>query len=91
MDILSSLVLELRCPSCGQHYEVSVANVLESQEMLNEGCACRGETECPPLYLAPLLSEDDLRELQTLLARLGSQAASHGAALRLADHSSERR
>jgi hypothetical protein len=90
MDIMASLVLEIRCPSCGQAYAVSVANVLESHEMLNEGCASRGESECPPIYLASLLDEGDLRELEAVLGRLAGQAASHGASLRLAHHSTER-
>ena len=84
MDLLTSLVLEIRCPSCGQSYETSVANVLKSQEMLlNEGCSSRGETECPPIYLASLLNQDDLLELRALLDRLESQASSQGASLRL--------
>jgi hypothetical protein len=81
MDILASLALEIVCPSCGQHYEVSVANIWESQEMLNEGCASHGEAECPPLYLASLLDEADVRELQAVALRLASQAKAHGAHL----------
>jgi hypothetical protein len=83
MDLLASLVLEVRCPSCGQVYEVSAANVLESQEMLNEACLCRSETECPPVYLASLLNGDDLKTLLSVLERLCAQATSHGAVLRL--------
>lgn len=86
MDILASLVLEVRCPSCGQHYEVPVANVLASHGMMNEGCAARGESECPPLYLASLLPEQDLRELEAVVGRLAAYAASHGATLHLATH-----
>jgi hypothetical protein len=91
MNILSSLVLEIRCPSCGQDYEVSIANVLESQEMLNQGCASRGEAECPPLYLASLLDESDIHLLQAVLVRLASQAETHGANLRLAESAGEGR
>jgi hypothetical protein len=83
MGIPSSLTLEFRCPSCGQTYDVSLANVLKSQQMLNEGCACRGEPECPPLYLASLLSEDDLNLLSDVLERLNAQAAAQGAKLLL--------
>ncbi len=84
MDILPSLVLEIRCPSCGQTYKASVANVLKSQDMLNAGCAARGESDCPPLYLASLLNEEDLRELKAVMERLTAQAEAHGAELRLA-------
>jgi hypothetical protein len=83
MNILDSLVLEVSCPSCQQRYEVSIANVLEAQEMLNEGRACRSETECPPLYLGALLDQDDVRELQEAYMRLAAQAENRGASLHL--------
>lgn len=83
MDILSAVVLELPCPNCGQTYEVAVAQVMESQQMLNEGCACRSETECPPLYLARLLSHDDLQALCNIWRGLSGQANNHGGKLLL--------
>ena len=83
MDLLELLYLEIRCPSCGETYDVSVANVLKSHELLNEGCASRSEMECPPIYLSSLLNKEDLIELRELMARLESQARSRGATLRI--------
>lgn len=81
MDVLSLLALEIRCPSCGQVYTVSIANIQMSQQMLNEGCSCRGESECPPLFLSNLVKEEDLTELARLLQRIGNQLAFAGGKL----------
>ncbi len=73
--------MEVRCPSCGQTYDVSVANILKSQRMLNEGCACRSESECAPLYLSALLNPGDLNNLHDAWEKLYQQAAAHGGRL----------
>lgn len=74
MDILSAIVVELPCPNCGKRYEVRVAQIIDSQDMLNEECACRSETECPPMYLARLLERKDLERLREVWASLYRQA-----------------
>lgn len=81
MEVLNAVALEMPCPTCGRTYLVPVLQVMESREMLNEGCACRSETECPPLYLSSLLSPDDLETLRETWARLSRQARAHGGQL----------
>ena len=82
-DILSAVVLDMRCNNCGQTYEVPVAHVMESQAILNEGCAALSEGECKPLYLAALLSHADLEALRDIWLRLSSQATDRGGKLLL--------
>lgn len=60
MDIKGAVVLEVPRPNCGRTYQVPVLNVLESHEILNEGCTALNEGQCEPLYLAALLSRCDL-------------------------------
>jgi hypothetical protein len=83
MDILTAVVLEMPCPNCGRTYQVPVAHVTESQEMLNEGCATLSEGECKPLYLAALLSHANLEALRDIWLRLSGQATDHGGKLLL--------
>lgn len=81
MDILGAMVLELPCPNCGKKYEVRVAQIIESQDMLNDERVCRSENECPPIYLARLLARDDIERLQATWAALYRQAQEAGAVL----------
>jgi hypothetical protein len=81
MDILDAIVLELPCANCGKTYEVRVTQVKESQDMLDEECLCRSETECPPMYLARLLEREDIELLQATWTKLERQARDAGAEL----------
>ena len=38
MDILEVVAIELRCVSCGALYEITLRQVLVSEQMLHEGC-----------------------------------------------------
>jgi hypothetical protein len=87
MDILDAIVLELPCANCGKTYEVRVAQVKESQDMLGEECLCRSETECPPMYLARLLEREDIELLQATWIKLERQARDAGAELIIRTHS----
>lgn len=86
IDILDAIVLELPCQNCGKRYEVRVAQITDSQDMLNEECACRSETECPPMYLARLLNREDIERLQAIWAALDRQARDAGAELIIRTH-----
>jgi hypothetical protein len=86
MDILGAMVLELPCPNCGKKYEVRVAQIIESQDMLNEERVCRSETECPPIYLARLLEREDIERLQATWTALEGQARDAGAELFIRAH-----
>ena len=90
MDILSAVVLRIPCPSCGRAYEVPVAQVLASQEMVNEDWPCRSENECPPVYLSSLLDHEELKLLADTWLRLREQATSRGGQLFLRTESGSR-
>ncbi len=63
-DILQHVAVKVPCGSCGQHYEVTLRQVLLSQEMLHEGCPSSSEPECPQLTYASLANETALRALE---------------------------
>jgi hypothetical protein len=62
-------------------YEVSVAQVMASQDLLNESYVCRSENDCPPLHLAQLLNREDLEKLRDAWAALRRQAGASGGEL----------
>lgn len=51
--------------------------------MMHEGCPIRAETECPPLYYAPLMDLGLAHDLQKLWGRLEQQAQAAGGELKL--------
>jgi hypothetical protein len=81
VDIADSAVLVMRCPSCGLEYEVPLSRVLVSQALLNEGCSARGESECPPLFLAGLVPRESIEALRDAWQRAEADAAKVGARL----------
>lgn len=63
-DILQHVAVSVPCGACGQHYDVTLRQVLLSQEMLHEGCPASSEPECPQLTYASLANETALRALE---------------------------
>ena len=80
-DILRAVVIALRCNECGGEYEVPLAEIVLSQDMLHEGCDARGPEECPPLPYAVLFDRAPIEELQQVWQRLGERAHSVGGRL----------
>jgi hypothetical protein len=76
MDILEAVAIELRCVSCGAHYEIALRQVLISEQMLHEGCPVPMQftNECPPLYYADLVGRDLILELERVWLRLEQRA-----------------
>ena len=70
IDLLEYVAVRVPCASCGQHYAVSLRQVLLAQDMLHEGCPVCTETECLPLTYAALANEDALRDLERSWSRL---------------------
>ena len=83
MDILEAVAVVLPCNSCGGRYEVTLKQILLSQEMLHEGCPVQVETECPPLACSGLVDQEIVQELQRLWARLEEKAHGAGGEVRL--------
>jgi len=77
MDILEMVAIEIPCTACGGRYEVTLKQVLLSQEMLHEGCPVQVESECPPLAYSGVVDQEVVEELQRIWARLEESA--HGA------------
>ena len=83
MDILEKLAIEIPCSACGGRYEVTLKQVLLSQQMLHEGCSVQRVDECPPLAYSGLLDREIIQELQTVWARLEKKARGAGGEVKL--------
>jgi len=70
LDLLQQVAVLVPCVTCGQHYTVSLRDVLLSQDMMHEGCPVCHETECLPLTYAALADESAVRELDHSWRRL---------------------
>ncbi len=71
-------MMSVPCGSCGQHYEVTLRQVLLSQDMLHEGCPSSSEPECPQLTYASLANEAAVRELEKSWKGILAQADEMG-------------
>jgi hypothetical protein len=83
MDILEKLTIEIPCSACGGRYEVTLKQILLSQEMLHEGCPVQIVDECPPLAYSGLVDREIIQELQTVWNRLEAKARGAGGEVKL--------
>lgn len=83
MDILEAVAIELRCVACGAHYEITLRQVLISEQMLHEGCPVplQFTNECSPLYYADLVGRDLILELERIWPRLEEHTQKSGGKL----------
>lgn len=70
LDLLQHLAVRVPCGACGHRYDVSLRQVLLSQDMLHDGCPVCAETECSPLTYAALANEEALRDFARSWGRL---------------------
>lgn len=89
MDILEAITIELGCAACGGQYEISLKQVLLSQNMLHEGCPVEDQRECPPLFYADLVDRELIQELQHVWLRL--EEKTHAAGRKLSLHGNQDR
>src|ERR1039458_5974585 len=82
-DILEVVAIEIPCSACGGRYEVTLKQILLSQEMLHEGCPVQVETECPPLAYSGLVDQELVQELQGVWLRIEETARAAGGELKL--------
>lgn len=83
MEILEAVAIEIPCSACGGRYEVTLKQVLLSQEMIHEGCPVQIVDECPPLAYSGLVDQEVIRELQRVWVRLEEKAHGAGGEVRL--------
>jgi hypothetical protein len=85
MDILEAVAIELSCVACGSPYEITLRQVLLSQQMLHDGCPVPPSytTECPPLYYADLVDHDLIRDLERIWLQIETSARAAGGKLLL--------
>jgi hypothetical protein len=83
VDVLRAVAVELPCNQCGQHYQVTLGQILLSKEALHHECLARGETECEPLFDAPLLSRELIQEFLDVWTRLDAAAHASGGEVRV--------
>ena len=85
MDVLRAVTVELPCNQCGRRYHVTLAQILAAQEALQHDCLARGDTECEPLFVAPLLAHELIDEFLEVWRRLDAAARASGGELRIED------
>ncbi len=80
MDILEVVAIELQCVACRARYEVTLRQVLISEQMLHAGCPVPMQytNECPPLYYADLVGRDLILELEKIWLRIGASVPAGG-------------
>jgi hypothetical protein len=77
-DILENASVMMPCGACGEHYPVTLREILLAQERLHAGCPAGGEEECPPLTHAALAEESALRDLVRSWTRVIRQVEAAG-------------
>ncbi len=70
LDLLQYVAVRVPCAACNQHYEVSLRQVLLSQDLLHDGCPVAADPECLPLTYASLANEDALRTFERSWSQL---------------------
>ena len=70
LDLLQQLAVSVPCSTCGQHFNITLRDVLMSQDMLHEGCPVCHQTECLLLTYAALADEAALRDFEQSWSRL---------------------
>ena len=83
MEILEAVAMEIPCSACGGRYEVTLQQILLSQQMLHEGCPVQADSECPPLAYSGLADPQTIRELREVWDRLEEQARKAGGQMKL--------
>ncbi len=85
MDILDAIAIELPCSACGGRYEVSLKQIMLSEQMMHQGCPVPSQytTECPPQYYADLVDRELIQALQRTWICLEVRAQAAGSRLLL--------
>lgn len=83
MDILEAVSVTMPCGACSSEYELTLRQLVLSQQMLHEGCPVSDERECPPLYWSQIVDEQLARELQSIWKRLENRVHKAGGELKL--------
>lgn len=83
MDVLEAVAVAMPCSACSNQYELTLKQVVLSQQMLHEGCSVSDERECPPLYWSHVVDEPLARELQSVWSRIEDCVHKAGGELKL--------
>lgn len=78
LDILRHVSVSVPCPACGQHYSVTLRQVLLSQQMMHDGCPVASETECPQATYSGLANEASLRDFEHAWERIVGEVRGSG-------------
>lgn len=60
---ISGISFAFPCPECGEHYHLTLGQIVLSQDDLASGCDARGENECQSVHYASLLDRADIEAL----------------------------
>jgi hypothetical protein len=77
-DVLENASVMMPCGACGEHYPVTLREILLAQERLHAGCPAGSEEACPPLTYAALAEESALRDLVRSWTRVMRQVEAAG-------------
>lgn len=80
MDLLSMAAVRVPCPQCSEPYSVPLWDILQSHEIMHEGCPAT-ETECPPAFQSRLASREAVRALEQAWKKLEREAKRDGGEL----------
>jgi hypothetical protein len=86
LDLLQHVAVLVPCAACGQHYPVSLRDVVTSQDMMHEGCPVYHETDCLPLTYAALADASAVREFDQTWRRLREKVQAAGFDLTIRRH-----
>lgn len=82
-DILDHVAVSTPCGACGGRYDVTLRQILLSQELLHEGCPVQHERDCPPLVYGPLADRAAVGAFRDAWDRLADQIRRSGGELTL--------
>lgn len=67
---IAGIPFAFRCPECGEHYHLTLGQIILSQDDLAGGCDARGENECQSVFFASLIDRSDIEELVRAWAKV---------------------
>jgi len=75
---ITGIAFGFPCPDCGEHYHVTLGQIVLAQDDLASGCSARGTNECQSAFYAPLVDRADIEDLARAWAKIEATVAAAG-------------
>jgi len=75
---ISGISFAFPCPECGEHYHLTLGQIVLSQDDLASGCDARGENECQSVHYASLVDRGDIEELARAWVKIEAAVTAAG-------------